>query len=129
MVIPMSICADAAAEIVFCRCAFGASELSRRTGQLGEVVHATLKIGETMLMVHGEYSHLRSQAPKRDGSSPVVLYVYVDDVDTVISRAATAGAEVVLPAANQPWGDRVGRIIDSAGHVWNVAAHISGANA
>jgi PhnB protein len=127
MVIPMLICSDAAAEIEFCKSAFSASELSRRTGQLGEVVHATLKFGETMLMVHGEYPHLRSQAPKRDGSSPVVIYLYVEDVDTVISRAVKAGAEVLLPAANQVWGDRVGRIIDSAGHVWNVAAHISGA--
>jgi uncharacterized glyoxalase superfamily protein PhnB len=74
MLIPTLVCTDAAAEIEFCKRAFDARELSRRTG------------------------------------------------DTVISRAVGAGATVLLPAADQAWGDRVGRIIDSAGHVWNIAA-------
>jgi PhnB protein len=122
MLIPMLVCTDAAAEIEFCKKAFDARELSRRTGQDGEVVHATLQLGEAMLMVHGVYPHLASQAPNHDGSSPVVIYLYIGDVDTVISRAVEAGATVLLPAADQAWGNRVGRIIDSAGHVWNIAA-------
>jgi PhnB protein len=126
LVIPMLICLDAASEIEFCRRAFGAQELSRRSGKDGTVVHATLQVGATMFMVHGEYPHLDSRAPKHDGSSSVVIYIYVDDVDAVIDRAVGAGAVVLLPAANQAWGDRVGRIMDSAGHVWNVAAHIDG---
>ena len=126
LVIPMLICLDAASEIEFCRRAFDARELSRRPGKDGTVVHATLQVGTTMFMVHGEYPHLGSRAPKRDGSSSVVIYIYVDDVDSVIGRAVGAGAEVLLPATNQAWGDRVGRIMDSAGHVWNVAAHIDG---
>jgi PhnB protein len=124
LVIPMLICLDAASEIEFCRLAFDAQELSRRSGKDGTVVHATLQVGRTMFMVHGEYPHLESRAPKRDGSSSVVIYIYVDNVDEVIDRAVGAGAVVLLAAANQPWGDRVGRIMDSAGHVWNVAAHI-----
>ena len=122
MLIPMLICTDTAAEIEFCKRAFDARELSRRTGQDGKVVHATLQLRETMLMVHGEYPHLASRAPGRDGSSPVVIYLYVDNVDTTIGRAVEAGATVLLPAADQPWGDRVGRIMDSEGHVWNIAA-------
>jgi PhnB protein len=120
----MLICLDAGSEIEFCRLAFDAQELSRRSGQDGTVVHATLQVGSTMFMVHGEYPHLNSRAPKRDGSSSVVIYIYVDDVDAVIDRAVGAGAVVLLPATNQAWGDRVGRIVDLAGHVWNVAAHI-----
>ena len=123
----MLICGNAAQEIDFCRIAFGAQELSRRSAKDGTVVHATLKAGSTMFMVHGEYPHLESRAPNRDGSSCVVIYIYVDDVDAVIDRAVEAGAVVLLPAENHPWGDRVGRIMDSAGHVWNVAAHIDGA--
>ena len=73
-------------------------------------------------MVHGVYPHLASQATNHDGRSPVVIYLYIGDVDAVISRAVEAGATVLLPAAEQAWGDRVGRIIDSAGHVWNIAA-------
>jgi PhnB protein len=124
MLIPMLICLDAASEIEFCRDAFGAEELSRRSGEDGTVVQATLRVGSTLFMVHGEYPHLESRAPKRDGSSPVVIYLYIDNVDVVMSRAVQAGAVVLLPATNQPWGDRVGRIMDRAGHVWNVAMHL-----
>jgi PhnB protein len=121
MVIPMLVCRDAASEIAFCAAAFGARELSRRTGPTNVVVHATLRIGDAMIMVHGEVPHLASRAPQPDGSSPVVIYLYVADVDDVIARAVTAGASVLLPPADQSWGDRVGRVIDPAGHVWNVA--------
>ena len=125
MLIPMLVCSDAAAEIEFCRSAFESRELSRRTGSNGEVVHATLQIGGDMLMIHGEYAHLGSRAPTRDGSSAVVIYLYIDNVDLVITRAVRAGATVLLAAADQAWGDRVGRIMDPAGHVWNVATHLS----
>ena len=124
MIIPMLVCRDAASEIDFCKAAFGAVELSRRSAQDGDVVHATLNIDEAMIMVHGEVPKLASRAPQSDGSSSVVLYVYVEDVDAVIEGAVVAGARVLIPAANQFWGDRVGRIIDPAGHVWNVAARI-----
>jgi uncharacterized glyoxalase superfamily protein PhnB len=124
-VIPMVVCRDAAAEVAFCKAAFGAEELSRRPAPDGTVVHATLAIGDGMIMVHGEYPHLASRAPQADGSSPVVVYVYVDDADAVIDRAVAAGARVLIPATDQSWGDRVGRILDPAGHVWNVAARKS----
>jgi PhnB protein len=127
LVIPMLVCRDAAAEIEFCTAAFAAEELSRRTAPDGSVVHATLSIGGAMVMVHGEYPHLASRAPETDGSSSVVIYVYVDDADAVIERAVAAGARILMPAANQFWGDRVGRIIDPSGHAWNVAARFGGA--
>jgi PhnB protein len=123
-VIPMLVCLDAASEIEFCKTAFGAVELSRRSGPDGIVVHATLAIGDNLVMVHGEFPALASCSPQPDGSSPVVIYLYVDGVDAVIARAVGAGARVLIPAANQFWGDRVGRIIDPAGHVWSVSTRI-----
>ncbi len=119
--IPMLVCLDGAAEIDFCKNAFGAIELDRRMAPDGTVVHATLKIGETLIMVHGVFPHLASRAPLMDGSAPVVIYLYVKEVDTVIERALTEGAQVLMPAEDQIWGDRVGRICDPSGHVWNVA--------
>ncbi len=121
----MLVCRDAAAEIVFCKRAFDAVEISRRTADDGTVVHATLRIRNSILMVHDVSPHLASQAPALDGSCPVVNYLYGDDVDPVIERAVTAGARVLMPAANQFWGDRVGRIVDPSGHVWNIAARIN----
>ncbi len=125
MLIPMLVCRDGAFEIDFCKTAFGAAELSRRLAPDGSVVHATLSIGQAMIMIHGEFPSLASRAPEPDGSSPVVIYVYVDDADAVIERAVAAGAKVLIPAANQFWGDRVGRVIDPSGHVWNVAARVT----
>jgi PhnB protein len=119
--IPMLVCADAASEIDFCKSAFGVVELSRRTGPDGKVVHATLQIGDAMVMVHGEFPHLASRAPQADGSSPVVIYLYVAEVDAVVERAVVTGARILIPVTDQPWGDRVGRIVDPAGHVWNIA--------
>jgi PhnB protein len=121
-VIPMLVCRDAAAEIEFCKAAFGAVELHRRPGADGSVVHATLAIGEHLVMVHGEADRLASRSPEQDGSSPVVIYVYMEGVDAVMERAVAAGARVLLPAEDAFWGDRVGRIVDPAGHVWNVAS-------
>jgi PhnB protein len=123
-VIPMLVCPDAASEIDFCKTAFGAVELARRSAPDGTVVHATLTIGEAMIMIHGEFPALASRAPQPDGSSSVVIYLYVPDVDGVIEWAVAAGAKVLIPLRNQPWGDRVGRIIDPAGHVWNVATRL-----
>ena len=120
----MLVCADAAAEIEFCIAAFGAVERSRRAEEDGSVTHATLGIGDLLIMVHGETEHLASRAPHGDGSSPVVIYLYLEDVDAVIERAVAAGARVLTPLEDCFWGDRMARIIDPQGHVWNVASRV-----
>jgi PhnB protein len=117
----MLVCRDAASEIDFCKAGFGAVELSRRADVDGTVVHATLTIGEALIFVHGEFPALGSRPPQLDGSSSVVIYVYLEYVDIAIDRAVAAGARVLIPVTNAFWGDRVGRIIGPSGHVWNVA--------
>ena len=121
-VVPMLICRDGAAEIEFCERAFEAAELSRRSAADGSVMHATLWVANSLLMVHGEVASFPSLAPAADGSSPVVIYVYVEDVDRTLERAVAAGARLTFPPVDAPWGDRVGRIVDPGGHVWNVAS-------
>jgi PhnB protein len=120
----MLVCRDAASEIDFCKSAFGAVELSRRSSPEGTVLHATLKMGAALVMVHGVLPVLLSRAPESDGSSSVVIYLYVEDADAAIARAVASGARILIPAANQFWGDRVGRVIDPSGHVWNVASRV-----
>ncbi|MDR7335958.1 VOC family protein [Roseateles asaccharophilus] len=124
MIIPMLVCADAAAQIAFCKAAFGATELSRRAATDGRVIHATLSFFDSLFMVHDDSPHLGSRPPAPDGSSPVVHFLYCDDTDATMASAIAAGARVLMPAADQAWGDRVGRIIDPAHHVWNVASRI-----
>lgn len=115
-VIPMLICRDGAAQVEFCARAFGAVELSRRAAADGTVIHSTLRVADALLMVHSEVASLPSLAPAADGSSPVVLYLYVADVDGTVERAIAAGARLTLPPVDAPWGHRVGRIVDPGGH-------------
>ena len=124
VVIPMLVCRDVSAEIEFCKTTFGAEELGRRPGPDGTVVHALLTIGGQMVIIEAEWPTLASRAPQPDGSSPVVIFVYVEDVDTVIERAVIAGARILLPVKDQFWGDRTGRVIDPSGHVWTIATRI-----
>jgi PhnB protein len=124
VVMPMLVCSDAGAEIDFCKTTFGALELVRRPGPDGTVAHAALTIGGAMIMIEGEWPTVASRAPQPDGSSPVVIYVYVEDVDKVIERAVAAGAKVLLPVKDQFWGDRTGRILDPSGHVWTISTRV-----
>ena len=93
------------------------------------MAHALLAIGPEMIMIEGEWPTLPSRAPVADGSSPVVIFVYVEDVDKTVERAIANGAKVLLPPENQFWGDRIAWIIDPAGHVWTVATRIEETNA
>lgn len=124
VVMPMLVCRDASAAIDFCKTTFGAVELGRRPGPDGTVAHAALTIGGAMIMIEGEWPTLASRAPQPDGSSPVVIYVYVEDVDTVIERAVAAGERVLIPVQNQFWGDRTARVRDPSGHVWTIATRM-----
>ena len=124
VMIPMLVCRDVAVEIDFCKTAFGAVELGRRPGPDGNVVHGLLTIGPAMIIIEAEWPTLASHPPHSDGSSPVVIFVYVADVDKAVERAVAAGAKVLLPVKNQFWGDRTARIIDPAGHVWTIATRI-----
>jgi len=127
MVVPMLVCRDPGAEVEFLKAAFAAVELSRRQSENGAVLHATVAIGPSLVMLHDESPHLASRAPHGDGSSSVVVYLYIDAVDQVIERAVQAGAKILLPAEDAFWGDRVARILDPEGHVWNVATRPAGA--
>lgn len=124
VVMPMLVCRDAEAELEFCKAVFEAVEVVRRPGPDGKVAHGLVSIGPAMVLIEAEWPTLASRAPQPDGSSPVVIYVYVADVDAVIERSVAAGARVLLPVQNQFWGDRTGRILDPAGHVWTISTRI-----
>ena len=124
VVSPRLVCRDPAGAIEFCVEVFDAVELGRRPGPDGKVAHALLTIGPAMLMIETEWPTLPSRAPVRDGSSPVVVFVYVSDVDRTVERAVSRGAEVLVPLQNQFWGDRMAWIMDPSGHVWTVATRI-----
>ena len=121
---PMLVCRDVAAELAFCKTTFNAVEVVCRPGPDGTVAHAALTISGAMIMLEAEWPTLASRAPQSDGSSPVVIYLYVEDVDAVVDRAVPAGAQILLPVKNQFWGDRTARIMDPSGHVWTISTRI-----
>src|SRR5687768_7978713 len=105
-VIPMLVCRNTDAEVEFCKVTFEAVELNRRPGPDGRLAHALLSIGEAHVMIETEWPSLASRAPALDGSSPVVIFVYVGDVDSTFERAVAAGAKVLMTPKDQFWGDR-----------------------
>ena len=77
-----------------------------------------------MMMIESEWPGITNRAPSLDGGSPVALYVYVDDVDRVVDRAAKAEAKVLVPPQDQFWGDRTAWILDPSGHIWTIATRV-----
>jgi PhnB protein len=124
VVTPRLFCRDVAAEMEFCKGTFGAVALGHRPGPDGKIAHALMTIGPAMIMIEAEWPGLASRAPEPDGSSPVVIYVYVEDVDKTVERAVAGGAKILRPVENQFWGDRLAWLMDPSGHVWTVATRI-----
>jgi PhnB protein len=124
-VFPMLVCQIPEAEMNFCAAAFGAVEQVRRLGPDGSAIHIAMRINDAFLVVQSESRDVvASRAPSPDGSSPVIIFVYVADVDQAVERAVAMGATILVPAQNQFWGDRTARIMDPSGHVWTVASRI-----
>ena len=109
---------DSAAAIEFYKKAFGATELTRIPMPDGRIGHAEIKIGDATIMMADEYPEIQFLSPESLGGSTVVIHVYVDDVDAFASRAVAAGANLVRPVADQPYGDRNCKIVDPFGHAW-----------
>lgn len=124
VIIPRLFCREPARAIDFCVRVFDAVQLGRREGPDGAVVHALLTIRDEMIMIESEWPTLPSRAPASDGSSPVVIFLYVEDVDLVVERASAAGAEILVPPQDQFWGDRIAWIVDPSGHVWTLATRV-----
>ncbi len=124
VVIPRLFCRDPGAEIDFCKHTFGAQELNRRPGPDGKIANALLTIGPEMVMIESEWPGITTRAPNPDGSSPVVIFVYVEDVDKAVERATSIGARVLMPLTDQFWGDRTAWVMDPCGHVWTIATRI-----
>jgi uncharacterized glyoxalase superfamily protein PhnB len=120
---PHLVCANAAAAIDFYVKAFNAVEQGRLPGPGGKIMHASLRIGDSALMLVDEMPEWGSLGPKSLKGSPVTIHLYVQDVDAAVEQAVAAGAKVTMPVADMFWGDRYGQLEDPFGHRWSVATH------
>jgi len=113
----------AAGAIEFYKKAFGAQERGAHKTPDGKVMHAELKIGDSIVMLADEFLGAPLQAPQSLGGTTTVLHLYVEDVDSWFNRAVGAGATVVMPVMDCFWGDRYGQVKDPFGHLWSLATH------
>lgn len=123
-VTPYLIVDGAARAIDFYKLAFGATELLRIPGTHDRVMHAELKIGDSVIMLADEPENAEYRSAKALGGSPVSLMIYIADVDEVFARAISAGAKETRAVKDQFYGDRSGNLIDPFGHMWTVATHV-----
>jgi uncharacterized glyoxalase superfamily protein PhnB len=123
-VTPSLVVAGAAKAIDFYKKALGAEELMRFPGPDGKIMHAELKIGDSVIMLGDEMHDQGTKSPKSYGGSPVSFFVYGENVEAAWKRAVDAGAKPIVPLADQFWGDRSGCLEDPFGHRWWLAQHV-----
>lgn len=123
-VTPHLVCAGAADAIEFYKKAFNAVELMRLPGPNGRLIHASIKIGDSTIMLADEYPDWGSLGPKARGGTSVTIHIQVEDVNAVVAQAVAAGAKITMPVDNMFWGDRYGQIEDPFGHSWSIGTHI-----
>ena len=123
---PVLVVEGAGAAMEFYAEVFGATERLRIPGPGGVIAHAEIEIGDSVVMVEDASPSMGTQAPPEGGfeGSPNVLFVYVEDVDATMARAAELGAEIKRPASDQFYGDRDGHVVDPFGHGWTIASHV-----
>jgi len=123
-VIPYLFVRGATSAIDFYKSVFGATENVRMAGPDGRIMHAEIKIGDSIVMLADENLHNGVMSPQTIGGFSVGLHVYVENVDAVIQKAVENGAKTLRPAKNQFYGDRSGSLLDPFGHMWSVATHV-----
>jgi uncharacterized glyoxalase superfamily protein PhnB len=121
---PYLVCKGAAKAIEFYTRAFGAKEFVRMPGPEGRIMHAEVKIGDSMLMLADENPERGAVAPQTGtlARSASIMF-YTDDVDATFKRALDLGASSIQTPTDMFWGDRMGNLMDPFGHQWAIATH------
>ena len=110
--------------IAFYERAFGAQVVHRSAGPGGKVMHASMKIGDSIVMMADEFPEMgqgAARAPASLGGTTVVLNLHCPDADAWYARALEAGARGLMPPADMFWGERYSQIADPFGHSWAIA--------
>jgi len=119
------LCIPGAAKYLdFLKGAFGAVEISRSPGPGGKLMHALVRIGDSMMMLNDDFGAEFGQPPLAQGRLPFFLNLCVPDADATWAQAIAAGCEVTMPLSDQFWGDRYGHLRDPFGIQWAIATRI-----
>jgi PhnB protein len=121
---PHLVCEGAAAAMEFYKQAFNAVETARLADPSGKLMHGSMRIGDSTIMLVDDYPDHGSLGPRALKGSPVTLHLYVEDVDAAYAQAVAAGGVAKMPPQDMFWGDRYGMLVDPFGHNWALATHI-----
>ncbi|MBZ5550447.1 MAG: VOC family protein [Acidobacteriia bacterium] len=114
---------DIPAAVSFYQKAFGFTKRGIMNGPDGKAVHAELTLRGTTLMLGPGNASMGKRTAKSLGASPASLFLYVENVDKVVSKALSLGATGKGPVMDMFWGDRCGTIVDTDGYAWMVGTH------
>jgi uncharacterized glyoxalase superfamily protein PhnB len=120
---PHLVCANAAAAIDFYVKAFNGVEQARLPGPGGKIMHAQMRIGDSIFMLADDFPDYGCVGPLALKNTPVYIHLYVEDVDAAYARAIEAGGKPIMQVADMFWGDRYGQLEDPFGHRWSIATH------
>ena len=115
---PFLLVADARAMLAFLAATFGARELLRKTREDGSIMHAEVRIDDSVLMV--------GERPERAAALCGSTHVYVPDVDARYAAGLAVGAARVSTPTDQPYGDRTAGLRDHEGNLWWIGTHLAG---
>ncbi|MEO6325863.1 MAG: VOC family protein [Thermoanaerobaculia bacterium] len=122
--IPYLIVRGAAEAIEFYKKAFGATEQFRMPDPSGRIMHAEIRIGDSVVMLSEENIGWGAKSPLTLNGTGASVFLYLPDVDTAFQQAVAAGGKAQMPPADMFWGDRFGKLVDPFGHEWSMATHI-----
>ena len=123
---PMLVCKGALGAIEFYQRALGAVELTRLVAPDGSLLHASLRIGDSILMLTEECPPMGARDPRALGGSPVTVHLSVSDADAAFQRAVGAGATALMPVSEMFWGARYGMLEDPFGFAWSIGGPTKG---
>lgn len=123
-VFPYLMVRDAKAAIAFYRRAFGATELYRLVEPSGRIGHVELQLGPIVLMLADEFPEFGMLGPQGDQGTGCTIHLHVDNADAMGARAVAAGAVMLMPPADQFYGERSCRLRDPFGHSWLIGHSI-----
>lgn len=122
---PSLVVRDAGKAIDFYKKVFGAEERMRMPDPSGKIIHAEIKIGDSIIFLSDEIPNMGGKSPQTLGAYTGGVYLYVPNVDEIHKRAVDAGGKSVGPVSDMFWGDRVGHFVDPFGHAWTVSTHVA----
>lgn len=114
---PYLLVPDADAELTFLKTAFGGTEISCQRNGDNTVMHAEVRIGDSLVML--------GQAGGQWKPLTAALYLWIDDVDATYARALKAGARSESVPEDKPYGHRNAGVIDQNGNTWWIAAPVT----